>query len=550
MEKWSVPDWLVGVCIYSWFGMVVIWFIANCFFGLSTCNDEGYMALCCKNYAEQPMAILTFYAGWLAMRLFGDQIITLRLLMCFCLFVGAGVPCWYCYHRTRSMRWTLFTASCVVVYVLNFPFKLYGWDFGPVMYAGSLITLLVSLYDRPSTFKVIGIGVLAALTVLARMPSVIIVVPICFSVLWVATKDLSERKRRFWQCAGMGVTSFFLTFIICIAVIKGSFAAYFDIWRPENIINGHALRDIASKYYDIAKDDLDLIFSFVWVSKYAFVAIVALLFFSRRSRFIPAVIFLGYLFYRKLMLPNFMSIPRGVLDLIIILYPCIYNYKSRILCENSHVNVDYRKFWTIIIFVLALSIGSDRIILRANYYYMLPSLLVPIYPVRRGIIFWTLLFLILPNFVFSVGDRIKNIRNYRPMEEILPHHNHIYDLKNAAVKFQPLRPVIEKIKLEGIRIVSFGEERFMSSYLYESDGSYRLNIFHLDYKNELSEILDDFVTQYDCLVVRDCNGIAYTRQEIKQMMRERSFFITAKPGDYMVFERIQPKEFISVASVK
>lgn len=136
------------------------------------------------------------------------------------------------------------------------------------------------------------------------------------------------------------------------------------------------------------------------------------------------------------------------------------------------------------------------------------------------------------------------------MEEILPHHNHIYDLKNAAVKFQPLRPVIEKIKLEGIRIVSFGEERFMSSYLYEGDSSYRLNIFHLDYKNELSEILDDFVTQYDCLVVRDCNGIAYTRQEIKQMMRERSFFITAKPGDYMVFERIQPKEFISVASVK
>lgn len=550
MEKLTVPDWFVSVCVYGFFVMSVVWFIVDCFFEISICNDEGYMAFCCRDYARQPMAMLTFYGGWLAIHWFGNQIIILRLLMCFCLCVGVGVPCWYCYRRTGSLRWTLFIASCVVVYVLNSPFKLYGWDFGPLLYAGPLITLLVSLYDRITFSKVIGIGCLTTLTILARIPSAIIVVPVCFLSLWGATKGMNRRGLNFRRYAGIGLISFLSMFVICVMVMKGSLISYFESWRPENIINGHGLRDIGAKYYDIAKYDLYLIFSLSWISKYAFASIFVLAFFSRRSRYLPALILLCYLFYRKLMIPNCMSVPRVVLDLIIILFPFLYNYKSRLLGENTFLPIDNRKLWTIIIFVLALSIGSDRIILRANFYYMLPLLLVPLCLVRRGMIFWILLFLILPSFVFSLGDRLKNIHNYKPMENIFPHHNHIYDLKNASVNIYALRPVIEEIKREGKRYAFFGEERFIGSYLYEDDIPYRLNIYHVDYKDEMTSAMDDFLSQHDCIVVRDWGGIAYTRKEMRQMMEERNFYVTANPGDYVVFERLQPEEFLSITGYK
>ncbi len=550
MEKWSVPDWLVGVCVYSWFVMVVIWFIANCFFGLGTFNDECYMALCCRDYAEQPMAMLTFFGGWLAIHLFGDQIITLRLLMCFSLFIGIGVPCWYCYRRTGSLRWGLFTASCVLVYVLSSQYKFYGWDYGPIMYAGPLITLIVSLYDRITVTKVIGVGSFAALTILARVPAAIIVVPLCFISLWFATKGIPRRGYSYWRYAGIGFLSFIAVALICVTVMKGSPAAYIESWRSENIITGHGLREAYNLYYGIAKYDVNLIICMAWVEKYALASIVVLLFFSRRSRFLPALILLSYLFYRKLMIPNCMNVPRATFDLMIILFPFIYNLKSKLLGERSRIEVDFRKFWTIIAFVLVMAVGSDRILLRINYYYMLPLLLVALYPVRRGIIFWAMLFIIMPNFIFAVDERMKEISCYRPMKDVLPYHNYIYDEKNAAVNFFPLRPVTDVMKQEGKRIVSFGEGRYTPSYLYEDGKPYRINAFHLYYMDEMARRLDDFLSCHDCAVVRNWGGMIYTREDMRRMMRERDFYITAVVGEYVVFERIEPLRFQSVTDAE
>ena len=82
------------------------------------------------------------------------------------------------------------------------------------MYAGPLITLIVSLYDRITVTKVIGVGSFAALTILARVPAAIIVVPLCFISLWFATKGIPRRVYSYWSYAGIGFLSFIAVALI------------------------------------------------------------------------------------------------------------------------------------------------------------------------------------------------------------------------------------------------------------------------------------------------------------------------------------------------
>ncbi len=543
--RWSAPQWLVSACVYGWFALVVVWFVGEMFFGCGVNADEYYMALCCRDYANQPIAMLTFYGGWLATRIFGDQIITLRLLGCFCVLVGVGVPAWYCYRKTRSPRWALFIVTCVLVAVRSQWIRWYGWDIGPVMYDGVLITFVISLYDRLATWKVVGVGALAALTVLARVPSAIVVVPVCFAALWYATRGIPMRGRRYWRCAGIGTLSFLLTFLLCVTVMKGSPEAYVASWRPENIITGHGVKEI-SFFWRYVKHDAPMLLTEIWVAKYSLVSIAVLCLFSSRCRYVPAIILMGYLFYRKLMLPNSMCVPRLALNMAMILFPFLYNLKSRLLGEKSYIRVDMRKFFIILVFGLVLVIGSDRLILRVCYYVMFPLLLVPLYPVRRGMVFWTMLFLTLPSFVYGVYDRVRKIPDYQRMEEILPFHRYIMEGNISDFQLSQCGVVMDVLNHEERRISTFSIGRYAVSYLYEKEVPYRLNTFHFYSDQEFISAMDDFTSAYDIIVMEDCEELYPIEKQIS-MMRKRNFYVTALPGNNIVFERLEPRQFLSVA---
>lgn len=544
--KWSAPQWLVSACVYGWFALVVVWFIGECFFGCGVNSDEYYMALCCREYANQPIAMLSFYVGWLATQFFGDQIITLRLLGYFSVLVGVGVPSWYCYRKTHSRRWVLFIVSCVLVTVRSQALlKWYGWDLGPIMFEGILITLVISLYDRLTLRRVAGIGAMAALTILARVPTAVVVVPVCFAALWCATRNIRDRGHCYLRYTVVGVLSFLSIFLLSVTIMKGSPAAYVESWQAENIITGHGVKD-APMICGYMKWDALIVFCEIWVAKYALAGIVLLCLFSRRCRYVPALIFLGYLFYRKLMLPNCMCVPGLAFSVIVILFPFMYNLKSRALGENSHLAIDMRKFWTIIVFGLVVVIGSDRMILRIGYYYMFPLLLVPMYPVRRGMIFWAMLFLTLPSFVFSVNYMIRNRATYRSMGEELPFHKYILEGHNSDLYITPCGQVMDFMNHEGTRVTTFSDYRYEILYLYGKGIPYRLNTFHFYTDEDFASALDDFTSTHDAIVMEDCEELYPVEKQIS-MMRERNFYITALPGSYIVFERIEPRQFLSVA---
>lgn len=544
MEKWTLPGWVVSLCVYGWFTVVLIWFVAECFVGCGVNPDGYYMALCCRDYANQPIAMLTFYGGWLAMHVFGDQIITLRLLGCFCVLVGVGVPCWDCYKHTGSVRWMIFIATCVMIAVRS-QWRSYGWDLGPVMYEGILITLLTSLYNRITVGKVLGTGVFAALTILSRVPTAVVVVPICFVALWVATKGEPQRVVCYLRYACMGIVSFLFTFAACVMVMKGAPGAYLATWIPENIITGHGVNDL-HLYLANARNDLRLVAGEIGVAKYAIVSLLVLCLFSRRSRYIPALLLTGYLLYRKLMLPNGVCVPRIAFSAAIILFPFLYNWKSRLLGGKTYLRIDQRKFWTILFFGLVWIIGSDRMILRISYYYVFPLLLVPLYPVRRGMIFWIMLLLTLPSFAYSVGERIKFIRNCKPVEDELPYHKNIFEDRTSDMNLIPCGRVLEHLVREGKSYTTFSKGRYEISYLYEKSKPFRFNEYHYYNMGDYTKALDDFTSTHDAIVMEDCEELYPVEKQIS-MMRERNFYITALPGSYIVFERIEPRQFLSVA---
>ena len=545
-EKWSVPQWLVSLCIYGWFALVVVWFVADCFFGQVINTDECYMALCCRDYAQQPIAMLTFYLGWLAIQVFGDQGITLRLLMCLCVFVGVGVPCWYCHRRTGSIRWPLFIFTCILIAVRSQYYKFYGWDLGPIIFAGPLITFIISLYDGLTVKRVVYVGIFAALMILSRVPSGIIVVPVCFVSLWVATKGQKDRNKAYWNNLGIGLVSFTLTAMAVIYLMKGSVSSYIMSWRPENIITGHGVREAMDFYLKFLKEDFNLIYSEGWIAKYALFSIFLLLLFSRNSRLLPGAVLLVLLSYQQLVHHGLINVPHVIFDLAIILLPILYNLKSLLIGSRERLEIDSRKYWTMILFVFVMVIGSDRLLRRVDLFYMLPIFLVSAYPVRRGIIFWILLFLTFPGWVFSTGYRIQRTAICSPLENVLPRHKYVYDEVAATMYVSPLEPVTDLFKREGKRVCTFSQGRYAPSYLYYDGLPYRLNVFHFYYNKDFIDALDDFAENNDAMILYSKELPLYSQDELPGMMRERGFYLTGRPGEFLVYERIRPRDFITI----
>lgn len=104
----SVPGALVRGAVWAFLAAALVWTVGCKFYGVVANKDECYMALCCRGWGEQPVAMLSFFTGWIAMRVFGDQVITLRLLAMACYLVAILMPVWYFYHRTGNRLWSVY----------------------------------------------------------------------------------------------------------------------------------------------------------------------------------------------------------------------------------------------------------------------------------------------------------------------------------------------------------------------------------------------------------------------------------------------------------
>ena len=73
------------------FAVEVLVFVTSSFFDHIIDHDEAYQALNCRFYGDSPMAMLTFAIGHGWTSVFGDTLLSLRLLARLCYLVAGGL---------------------------------------------------------------------------------------------------------------------------------------------------------------------------------------------------------------------------------------------------------------------------------------------------------------------------------------------------------------------------------------------------------------------------------------------------------------------------
>lgn len=533
--RWTIPHLLISLGCWSLLGVIVVWFVASSFFGDVINQDECYMNLCCRYYSDQPLAMLTFYVGWLWMGLFGDQVISMRLLAVLCYLFTAFFPVYYFYRRTGNLLWSVFLFTVELILIECGQILFYGWDVGVYVYESALLALCMTYIDRPSLKKGLIMAAVLTLMIFARVPTAVLGVP---AVLWVviggAKRHGLDNK---WIC-GVVVKGVAVSFAIALAVMcvmKGSPLAYIRSWIPDNIITGHGLRDILYGYFIWMAYDIKFyanVYGF-WID--AFLSLSILLFFDHKSRnFIGLVLLVGVcaIIHHTVYLA-WMFIPVALL-----LYPVVHNALVRSGCRGGDIiKADGMKLALLLIFAFVPVAGSDRIIMRIVYFYSIPFIMVWLYPWRNGIIKWLLVFTTLPAACYSICCRVLDLSVCQRLDDVLPYHKYIIDYPGDSDYVAPLAMVVRRLENEGKKFGTFGEFRYGPVYLYEKEKPYRLNTFHNYYPEETESVLRDFARHLDALFVQNKDTPALTFYEIQDILYSEGYEAVAVAGSYWVFEK-------------
>lgn len=536
--RMGLPHPIVGAGVWLMFCVVLVWFVSCNFFGKVQNQDECYMALCCRYYTDQPMAMLTFYVGWLWMQLFGDQVISLRLLATLCYFLATFFPVYYFYRRTRNLNWAVFIASVVLVVIECTQIKFYGWDAGVYVYESALLTLCMFYIDNPSKKKGILMGMVLALMVLARVPSGVLGIP---AVLWCAVAGARRRGYNaawIWGIVLRGMVTFVVTAVLVMCVMKGSPIAYLQSWVPDNIITGHGFRDMRYGYICWMLYDLYFFENTYSFWNDAILAIIFLLPFDSKSRNVLGLILLSLVCWRRVVLHQTSLLPWMCIIFGLLLYIIIRKIIARLRHGRvDDVKIDLIQFAMIFIFAFVPVVGSDRILVRVTVFYSIPFIMVWLYPWRNGIIKWFLLFMTLPAMCYGVYGRVRDLERCQRMDDVLPYHRYILEYPDNPGYITPLKPVVARLEKEGKKFGSFGEFRYGPVYLFEKEKPYRLNTFHNYYPEETEAVVRDLAHHLDALFIQPNNTPALSFDRIQEILYSEGFVHTTVAGSYWVFEK-------------
>lgn len=536
--RWPLPHRIAVAGVWVMFLVAFVWFVGCSFFGKVLNQDECYMYLCCRYYADQPIAMLAFYVGWEWMRLFGDQVISLRLLGVVSYILAALFPVYYFYRRTHNFTWAVFLFTVLLVVIESGRLMFYGWDSGAYVYESALLTVCMFYVDKPSLSKCILTAVILVLMILARIPTAVLGIPV---TLWVISCGWKRHRLPVaWlrRAGAYWLLAFVATLIIAVCVMVGTPMAYISSWIPDNIITGHGFRDMLYGYVDWMIYDLNFYWNTYGFWTDSFVCIAFLAFFERKSRNVLGLILLCLVCWRRMTLHQVTYIPWLCLPGGLLLYTVVHNALVRIGRKVSGlIKLDGVKLALIFVFALVPVVGSDRIMMRVTFFYSIPFIMVWLYPWRNGIIRWFLVFMTLPALCYGVYGRVRDLERCQRMDDVLPYHRYIIEYPENPDYITPLKPIVQRLEKEGKKFGSFGEFRYGPVYLFEKEKPYRLNTFHNYYPEETEAVVRDFARHLDALFIQPKDTPALTFYEIQDILDSEGYEPTAVAGSYWVFEK-------------
>lgn len=200
--------------------------------------DETYQAYCCAHYGRAYLGMLSFYVGNIWMRLFGETLISLRVLMTICYIASAAIGCAYVRRRgfstlKTSLVFFLGTFGLVISYL-----PLYGWDAGAYPYTALGMVSALLYLEQPRRRYAAAIGASAALMALSRIP-LAVYFPVGLAAICLASRGPERLKD-----AAAAVVAFLLVALALTTAMAGSPAAYLVAFKPENTVAAHSVDDI------------------------------------------------------------------------------------------------------------------------------------------------------------------------------------------------------------------------------------------------------------------------------------------------------------------
>lgn len=215
--------------------LIVIAIIVS-FIGLTSYSllvDETYQALCCKNYLKSPLAMGIFYVGNKWMSLFGDTLISLRVLSRLCILLSIFLGGGYLLCKTKDLLLTSIACLLSAIFANLGDMSFYNWDVGayPIASLGTL--LLLSYIDKSSFLKLVILGLITGVMAVFRVPLI--------GFLGIVAIVIALRNGIASALKIYAIYTLFtlLGLLVCAWIMVGSIFDYVHSFNSDNIISGH-----------------------------------------------------------------------------------------------------------------------------------------------------------------------------------------------------------------------------------------------------------------------------------------------------------------------
>ena len=407
------------------FAVEVLVFVTSSFFDHIIDHDEAYPALNCRFYGDSPMAMLTFAIGHGWTSVFGDTLLSLRLLARLCYLVTVALPLWYFYRKTADAAWTFLLGAFMLALVQADHILFYGWDVGAFPFISALLVGLLCYLDRPTVARATVCGALCALMILSRVTTAVAGIPALFWIIVAGARRSPECGP--WRCAGGAAVGFAVAALAGMLLLKGSVAGYMAAWNGDTIISGPVLCGAGTVFLSL----------------------------------------------KRILLMHSGFMPMYFCFIVLVLYAPL-----RSLFGKETVRVDRVRYWLVIVFAVLFAIGSDSFLMKLMYFYSVPVSMLLLWRWRRGFLKYMFIMFTVPTVAYFACDRIQSFGEVVHLGEKIPRHNHIYDTPDGYTWIAPVVPVVESLKSQGKSVGSYGVSRYTVSYLLEEGKPYRFQDFH------------------------------------------------------------------------
>lgn len=539
--------------------MAMIYFIAAimlcltviiAFTGLSSYSilaDETYQALCCKDYQNSPLAMMIFYIGNKWMALFGDDLLSLRILSRLCILIAIGIGGGYLWKKTNNILLTSAICMLSATFANLGDMSFYNWDTGayPVAALGTLVLLLY--IDRASLLRLMILGFLTGVMTAFRVPliafmGIIAIVLIVENGILAAIKPFALYT--LMVIIGLSASAVLMT---------GSIQCYIDSFNPDNIISGHTgnvLRPYCIQFIGFFPRNI----------------------FCGMVTFTPILLMIILSFLPKRRLVDYLSCQIIVL---VIGFSCVLEYAYSDNAMLSGIGIPFflvivgwlylsKRLWgytvenpvmlrtgklkllVLLMSMLLLGLGSDTAFQRWNIIAYFPMSIAVVWSLIHGkpkILLKTIILTSMPVLVLMVPFKSCWIKQSSEFLNV-PRSSKYYGLcvPNELIRrYDAINNLVKRLNEKGISYTFGGpRDRFLYSYEFERNNRlvFPLHVFH--WKEGDENMLKHYERKSDVVIL-----VPFTSADSELLKRLYNLEIIEETPSYTVCGDKKLKEVIN-----